>query len=75
MIKVRLHGTPEEVKRFADYLENLAPGVKILQRSDGYADRGKSSYVRVYMDVEYDEEIAVRVFKRLGKESKLNKSF
>ena len=52
MIKVRLHGTPKEVKKFADYLESLSPCVKVLQRSDGYADRGKSSYVRVYMDVE-----------------------
>lgn len=53
MIKVRLHGTPEEVKKFADYLENLSPFVKVLSRSDGYADRGKSSYERVYMDVEH----------------------
>lgn len=52
MVKVRLHGTPEEVKKFADYLENLSPCVKILQRSDGYPDRGKSSYERVYMEVE-----------------------
>lgn len=53
MIKVRLHGTPEEVKKFADYLESLSPCVKVLSRSDGYADRGKSSYERVYMDVEH----------------------
>lgn len=53
MIKVRLHGTPEEVKKFSDYLESLTPCVKVLARSDGYADRGKSSYVRVYMDVEH----------------------
>ncbi len=53
MIKIRLHGTPEEVKRFSDYLESLSPCVKVLQRSDSYSDRGKSSYVRVYMDVEY----------------------
>ena len=52
MVKIRLHGTPEEVKKFADYLESLSPCVKVLQRSDGYADRGKSSYVRMYMDVE-----------------------
>ncbi|MCM1296321.1 MAG: hypothetical protein NC311_12350 [Muribaculaceae bacterium] len=53
MIKVRLHGTPDEVKKLADYLESLSPCVKVLQRSEGYADCGKSSYVRVYMDVEY----------------------
>lgn len=49
MVKVRLHGTPEEVKEFADYLEN-APRVKILQRSEEYSDRGKSVYKRVYID-------------------------
>lgn len=53
MVKIRLWGTPEEVKKLADYLESLSPCVKVLQRSDGYADRGKSSYVRVYMDVEF----------------------
>ncbi len=55
MIKVRLHGTPEEVKQFADYLESLSPCVKVFARSDGYPDRGKSSYVRVYMDVEHKQ--------------------
>lgn len=53
MIKVRLHGTPEEVKQFADYLESLSPCVRVLARSDGYPDRGKSSYIRVYMDIDY----------------------
>lgn len=55
MIKVRLHGTPEEVKQFADYLESLSPCVRVLARSEGYTDRGKSSYIRVYMDIEYKE--------------------
>lgn len=53
MVKVRLHGTPEEVKKFADFLESLSSNVKVLQRSEDYADRGKSCYVRVYMDVEH----------------------
>ena len=60
MIKVRLHGTPEEVKKFAD-LENLSPCVKVLQRSDGYTDRGKSSYVRVYMDVEHKPLAEIKI--------------
>lgn len=55
MIKVRLHGTLEEVKQFAEYLESLSPRVKVLARSDGYPDRGKSLYVRVYMDVEHKQ--------------------
>ncbi len=53
MVKVRLHGTPEEVKKLADYIEGLTPCITVLQRSEGYADRGKSSYERVYMDVQY----------------------
>ena len=59
MIKVRLHGTPEEVKQFADYLESLSPCVRVFARSEGYADRGKSSYIRVYMDIEYKELKAI----------------
>lgn len=59
MIKVRLHGTPEEVKQFADYLESLSPCVRVLARSEGYTDRGKSSYIRVYMDIEYKELKAI----------------
>lgn len=55
MIKVRLWGMPEEVKKFADYLENLSPNVQVLQRSGEYLDRGKSLYVRVYVDVEQKE--------------------
>ena len=61
MIKVRLHGTPEEVKSFAEYLESLSPRVKVLQRSDSYSDRGKSSYVRVYIDVEYYDELELKL--------------
>lgn len=51
MIKLRLHGTPEEVKRVSDYLETLSD-IKVLQRSEAYADRNKSVYVRVYFDIE-----------------------
>lgn len=52
MTKVRLHGMPEEVKKLVDNIKSLSPLFKILYCSDEYADRGKSSYVRVYMDVE-----------------------
>ena len=55
MVKIRLHGTPEEIKRFADYLETL-PDVRILQRGEPYPDRGKSIYERVYMDVELKDK-------------------
>ena len=51
MIKVRLHGTPEEIKRFAEFLDGAAC-VRVLSRSEPYPDRGKSMYWRAYMDVE-----------------------
>ena len=48
MVKIRLQGTCEEVGRFKAYLETLSPRVKVLCASD----RGKSVYVRSYLDVE-----------------------
>lgn len=57
--KVRLHGTPEVVKRFSEYLEELT-AVKVLQRSEAYPDRGKSAYVRVYMDIELPDKAGKR---------------
>ena len=49
MVKVRLHGEYEEVTEFAKLLERV-PTVKVMSRSDGYPDRGKSVYERVYID-------------------------
>ena len=63
MVKVRLHGTPEEIKRFADYLEALQR-IQVNQRSELYPDRGKSVYQRVYLDVELNES-AEEIIKRL----------
>ena len=47
MIKIRVQGLPEEVAEFADALE--AAGC-VLERSEPYANRGGSRYVRVYID-------------------------
>lgn len=49
MIKIRIQGLPEEVAEFADALE--AAGC-VLERSEPYANRGGSRYVRVYIDAE-----------------------
>ncbi len=49
MLKLRIQGIPEEVKAFCDALEDTGC---VLERSDQYANRGKSQYVRVYMDVD-----------------------
>lgn len=63
MVKVRLWGTPEEVKRFADYLE-ANPRTNVNQRSEPYADHGKSVYERVYLEIELSES-AAEIIKRL----------
>lgn len=49
MIKIRVQGLPDEVAEFADALE--AAGC-VLERSEPYANRGGSRYVRVYIDAE-----------------------
>lgn len=49
MVKIRLHGLPEEVNRASQTIEEA---FKVFSRSEMYADRGKSDYVRVYLDVE-----------------------
>ena len=49
MIKIRVQGLPEEVAEFADALE--AAGC-VLERSEPYANRGASRYVRVYIDAQ-----------------------
>lgn len=49
MLKIRLEGTEEEIE---DFLAGFRPGYKILSESASYPNRGKSAYVRVYLDVE-----------------------
>lgn len=49
MVKIRLQGLPEEVAAIADALE--ATGC-VLERSEPYANRGSSRYVRVYIEAE-----------------------
>ena len=49
MLKIRLEGTREEIEEF---LSGFRPQYKILNESAPYANRGKSQYVRVYLDVE-----------------------
>ena len=49
MIKIRVQGLPDEVAEFADALE--ATGC-VLERSEPYANRGGSRYVRVYIEAE-----------------------
>ena len=47
MVKVRLQGLPDEVAEIADAMEAVGC---VLERSEPYANRGSSRYVRVYLD-------------------------
>lgn len=52
MVKIRVHGTPEEVESTLEVLRNQ---FEILSESEPYVDRGKNRYVRVYLDVALEE--------------------
>lgn len=49
MIKIRLHGTAEEVRHAT---REIKEWFDVLNVSDPYADRGESVYSRVYIDAE-----------------------
>ena len=49
MIKIRLEGTQEEIE---DFMAGFRPQYNVLSESAPYSNRGKSQYVRVYLDVE-----------------------
>lgn len=52
MLKIRSHGESEEVDKFIEWLESQNEEVKILNESEFYKDRGKSVYVRKYLDID-----------------------
>ena len=58
MIKIRLHGTEEEINKVKTYFKKLETlnEINILSISEPYADRGCSKYYRLYMDAEITEE-------------------
>jgi hypothetical protein len=55
MTKIRLEGTLNDVRALVAYF-NDKPEIKILSQSEPYANRGKSVYVRVYLDVELNHK-------------------
>lgn len=54
MVKIRLHGLPDEV---SDVLEQLRPVLNVFCISPMYADKGNSEYYRQYVDVAVDDRI------------------
>lgn len=49
MIKIRLHGTAQEIKEATEVINTV---FKVLSQSDLYSDRGQSLYSRCYLEVE-----------------------
>lgn len=66
-MKIRLHGTVEEI---TPALETIANNFRVLSISKAYQDRGASVYVRVYIDVENQPKIIKAEFETAWIESK-----
>lgn len=54
MVKIRLHGTQEEVLKAEEYLKNNK-AVEVLSTSDCYNDRN-NKYIRKYLDIKLNDE-------------------
>ncbi len=52
MIRIRLHGEEEEIKKAIEVLECT---FELLSVSDLYADRGNSKYARCYIDAKQQD--------------------
>ncbi len=55
MIKLRLWGKPEEVQSMENFIKSLE-GLRVLNSSTPYRDRGESVYCRQYMEVELKDK-------------------
>ena len=53
MVKIRLHGTLEELEVAKQTVESV---FHVLSESSPYKDRGKTEYYRIYLDCEVREE-------------------
>ncbi|WP_282156254.1 hypothetical protein [Cytobacillus gottheilii] len=54
VVKIRLHGEPEDVERVLNLIKDSDPFLKVLSESSEYKDRGKSEYIRKYIEVKTD---------------------
>lgn len=55
MIKLRLTGLPDELKRFAAWLADQS-GIEVLETSARYPNRGDSQYHRQYVEIDTDAD-------------------
>ena len=54
MVKIRLHGTREEIIKAVEVLKK---DFNVLSESEPYKDRGKTEYYRCYLDCEAKEGV------------------
>lgn len=59
MLKIRLHGEENEIEHFLKFIEKNKKEITVLNESDFYKDRGKSVYIRKYIDVKFKNETSV----------------
>ena len=55
MLKLRLMGTPNDIKWFKKLMERHKR-IKIVQESENYANKGTNRYYRTYLEIERKTE-------------------
>ena len=55
MLKIRLHGTTNDIKWFRKILER-DKRIEVLQFSEPFANKGTKKYFRVYAEVEKNRQ-------------------
>lgn len=53
MVKIRLQGTTNEIKRMRRVIERNR-NLKVISVSDVFANKGTKKYFRQYMDISFD---------------------
>ena len=54
MLKIRLQGTTKDIRWFKTILEKNS-GIRVLQISDIFTNKGTNRYFRTYVEVEREE--------------------
>ena len=54
MLKIRLQGTTKDIRWFKTILEKHS-GIRVLQISDIFSNKGTNRYFRMYAEVEREE--------------------
>lgn len=58
MVKIRLHGEPEEMDKLIELMCNEFSAIRVLSVSERYKDRGASVYERCYIDIAINEQMS-----------------